>query len=82
VNEHAQLLTNALSAQTGYYVGCCQAMVAGIPWGMETIDFAAHDVPARSVLWRLTRAAPGRHRYVQRCSAVIPGCFINLETLD
>lgn len=49
---------------------------------METIDFAAYDEPARSVLRRLIRATPGRYRYVQRCSTVVPGCFINLETRD
>jgi hypothetical protein len=82
VNEHVKLLTDALSAQTGFHVSCCQGAIAGYPWGMETIDFAAYDEPARSVLRRLIRATPGRHYYLQRCSTVtVPWCFINLKTL-
>ena len=85
VNEHVELLTKALSEQTGFRVSCCRDAIGGYPWGMETIDFAAWDETARSVLRRLIRATSGRYYYLERCDPVVPGrqtwCFINLALL-
>lgn len=53
VNESASLPARELSNQTGLRVSCCQSAVAGIPWGMEKTQFAAHGEPARAVLRRL-----------------------------
>lgn len=63
--EHVNLLTGALEQQTGVHLGCCQAGVAGIPWGSTVIAFEARDQPARDVLLRLIRSEPGRDRLVR-----------------
>jgi hypothetical protein len=82
VLEHGQALADALSAQTGFHVSCCQASVGGVPWGMQTVAFEAHEETARSVLIRLMQAAGGGTHYLQRCDPVRPGqqtwCFINV----
>lgn len=81
--EHANLMTDALSAQTGFQISCCQGVAAGYPWGMDTVAFEARDEPARSVLLRLIRSVRGRHYYLVRCDPVSPGrptgCFINVQ---
>ncbi|MCZ2157115.1 MAG: hypothetical protein LC114_25005 [Bryobacterales bacterium] len=79
----AALMADALSAQTGLRVSCCQGAVAGIPWGMAEITFEANNEPARGVLTRLIAAAsPGqseRAYWLQRCDPLPSGwCFINL----
>jgi hypothetical protein len=85
VFEHAQALADALSSQTGFHVSCCQAVVAGVPWGMGAVPFEARDEPARSVLARLMTVAGGRSYYLQRCDPIQPGrqtwCFINVNAL-
>jgi hypothetical protein len=85
VAEHAKMLADALSTQTGFRVSCCQGDLAGYPWGLEFIAFEAHDEPARTVLRRLVASTPGRFHYLQRCDPVSPGretwCFINLRVL-
>jgi hypothetical protein len=53
INESASLMADDLSRQTGLRVSCCQSAIAGIPWGMEKVMFAANNEPARSVLRRL-----------------------------
>jgi hypothetical protein len=83
IAETARLMTDALSAQTGLHVSCCQSIVAGIPWGMAVVSFEAHDEPARNVLERLIRLSQttstvsSRYSWVLRCESV--WCFINLE---
>jgi len=79
----AAFMADALSAQTGLRVSCCQSAVAGIPWGMAEVAFEANNEPARNVLTRLiAAAAPGqsdRVYWLQRCDP-LPStwCFINL----
>lgn len=51
VLEHANLLAEELSHQTGAHVSCCQTSIIGLPWGMEKIPFEASDEPARRVLF-------------------------------
>lgn len=83
ISASAALMTDALSAQTGLQVSCCQGAVAGIPWGLQNIPFEASDEPARNVLKRLIVAAsggrPSWEYWLERCSP-LPStfCFINL----
>ena len=83
--DHVKLMTDSLSAQTGFQVSCCQAVIAGYPWGMENVTFEAQDESARSVLLRLIAETKGRYYYLQRCAPVSPGrqtfCFINLQAV-
>lgn len=79
----AALMADALSAQTGLRINCCQGAVAGIPWGLAEIPFAADNEPARRVLIRLIAAASPRqsHRayWLQRCDPLPSAwCFINV----
>ena len=87
IMQSAGLMTDALSAQTGLRVSCCQAGVAGIPWGLAEIFFEANDEPARSVLKRLFTAAainqPDRDYWLQRCDPLPSAwCFINLAHIS
>ena len=84
IAESANLMAAALSAQTGLSVGCCQASIGGVPWGLERIAFEAHDEPARSVLKRLIAASleghPNGYYWGERCSPLPwQSCFINLR---
>jgi hypothetical protein len=79
----AALMTDALSAQTGLRVSCCQGVVGGIPWGIKNIPFEASDEPARNVLKRLIVAAsggrPSWEYWLERCGPMPSTfCFINL----
>ena len=82
----ASLMADALSAQTGLRVNCCQGVIAGVPWGMAEISFEARDEPARDVFKRLIRAAAANHaateHWLQRCDP-LPSkwCFINLSAV-
>lgn len=87
IMQSASLMADALSAQTGLRVSCCQAFVAGIPWGLTEIFFEANDEPARSVLKRLFTAAainqPDRDYWLQRCDPLPSAwCFINLAHIS
>jgi hypothetical protein len=87
IAETANLMAEALSAQTGLRVSCCQSFVAGIPWGMAAITLEARDEPARNVLKRLiTEAAvnqPDRDYWLVRCDPLPSAwCFINLQPID
>ena len=82
--ETAGLMASALSLQTGKRVSCCQASVAGVPWGLASVTFEATDEPARSVLKRLIVASLNgqpNHSYAWtvRCDPNPAGwCFVNL----
>ncbi|MCZ2153231.1 MAG: hypothetical protein LC114_04910 [Bryobacterales bacterium] len=83
----AALMADALAAQTGLRVSCCQGAVAGIPWGMEAVTFEAQQEPARTVLTRLISAAApdkfSRAHWLQRCDPQPSAwCFINLAYVD
>ena len=84
IAETANLVTAALSAQTGLHVSCCQAFVAGVPWGGSTITFEARDESARNVLMRLIAAdlqgKPNHFYWLERCDPLPSNwCFINLR---
>jgi hypothetical protein len=89
IAQHGELLAKALSTQTGLRVFCCQSGVGGIPWGMATVAFEAHDEPARRVLERLirldqqSRNPSSRYYWFQNCDPdSIDGpryCFIDLR---
>jgi hypothetical protein len=84
IAETAKLMADALSAQTGLRVSCCQGFVAGVPWGMREVAFEARDEPARSVLKRLIAASlegrPNGYYWLQRCDPLrSQWCVINLQ---
>ncbi len=85
IAESARLMAEALSAQTGRRVDCCQAYVAGIPWGMAEIAFQATDEPARNVLTRLIAAASpdrsDRVHWLQRFCASSTCCLRTVPSL-
>jgi hypothetical protein len=72
INESASLMAADLSRQTGLRVSCCQSAIAGYPWGMEEVMFAANNEPARSVLRRL-----GLNHWHVRCDEKF--CFIDMR---
>jgi hypothetical protein len=72
INESASLMAADLSRQTGLRVSCCQSLIAGYPWGMEEVMFAANNEPARSVLRRL-----GLNHWHVRCDEKF--CFIDMR---
>jgi hypothetical protein len=92
IAEHAKLMADELSRQTGLHVGCCQALVAGAPWVMAQISFGADNKPARQVLKQLMVAEqkansessathPYYDHWVVRCDGTgAPWCFIEVES--
>jgi hypothetical protein len=72
IHESASLMAADLSRQTGLRVSCCQSVIAGYPWGMEEVMFAANNEPARSVLRRL-----GLNHWHMRCDDKF--CFIDMR---
>jgi hypothetical protein len=91
IAEHARLMAEDLSRQTGLHVGCCQALVAGVPWGMAEVTFEADNKPAREVLKSLLHIeeqansqASNRHpiydHWVVGCDGTgAPWCFVEVE---
>jgi hypothetical protein len=72
INASAALMAGDLSRQAGLRVSCCQSAIAGYPWGMEEVMFAAKNEPARSVLRRL-----GLNHWHVRCDEEF--CFIDMR---
>jgi hypothetical protein len=91
IAEHAKLMADELTKQTGLRISCCQSLVAGVPWGMAEVRFEADHKPAREVLKSLilieqqaNSQASGRHpdydHWVVRCAGTgDPYCFIEVE---
>ena len=91
IAEHAKLMADELSKQTGLHVGCCQAFVAGVPWGTAQISFESDNRPARKVLKQLMVAEqkanaessathPQYDHWTVRCDGTgAPSCFIEVE---
>jgi hypothetical protein len=91
IAEHAKLMTDELSKQTGLHIGCCQALVAGVLWGMAEVRFGADNQPAREVLkWLIlteeqaNSQASSRHpaydHWIVSCDGTgAPWCFIEVE---
>jgi len=91
IAEHANLMADELRKQTGLHIGCCQALVAGVPWGMAEVRFEADNKPAREVLkWlilieqQVNSQASSRHpnydHWVVSCDGTgTPWCFIEVE---
>jgi len=90
IAEHAKLMADQLSQQTGLHVSCCQSFVAGIPWGLAKVAFEADDTPAREVLKSLINIerqanskAPNRYpdfdHWTVSCDGTgAPWCFIEV----
>jgi hypothetical protein len=91
IAEHAKLMADELSKQTGLHVGCCQGLLAGVPWGMAQVRFEADNKPARQVLkWLIfaeqnansesSATHPDYDHWVVRCDGTgAPWCFIEVE---
>ncbi|HSY31744.1 MAG TPA: hypothetical protein VLA42_07130 [Verrucomicrobiae bacterium] len=91
IAEHANLMADALTKQTSWRIGCCQSLVAGVPWGMAEVRFEADHKPAREVLKSLilieqqansqgSSRHPDYDHWVVRCDGTgAPWCFINVE---
>lgn len=91
IAEHANLMADELSKQTGLHIGCCQFFVAGVPLGMAKVSFGADNKPAREVLkWLIlteqqaNSQASSRHpdydHWVVSCDGTgAPWCFIGVE---
>jgi hypothetical protein len=91
IAEHANLMADELSKQTGLHIGCCQALVAGVPWGMAQVRFEADNKSAREVLkWLMlteqqaNSQASSRHpdydHWVVSCDGTgAPWCFMEVE---
>jgi hypothetical protein len=79
VIEHAHLMSQELSKQTGARIDCCQALIAGVPWGLEKIWYSAQDEPARDVLIHLIHATRGHYYWLLRCEPSGVFCFLNVR---
>lgn len=91
IAEHAKLMADELSKQTGLHIGCCQSFVAGVPWGMAEVRFEADHKPAREVLRSLilieqqaNSQSSSRHPYYDHWAVRCDGtgasfCFIEVE---
>jgi hypothetical protein len=91
IAEHAKLMADQLSQQTGLNVSCCQAFVFGVPWGRASVAFAADNKPAREVLRSLIRIEkqanseasnmhPEFDHWTVSCDGTgAPWCFIEVE---
>jgi len=92
IAAHAELMAKQLSQQTGLHVSCCQAVVAGIPWGGQSISFEANDKSAREVVRMLIHfedlinsQSPSHHpsydHYSVNCDGTgAPWCAIEVQS--
>lgn len=90
IAEHANLMADELSRQTGLHIGCCQRLVAGVPWGTAKVTFEADNKPAREVLkglilieqpanWQASSQHPNYDLWVVSCDGTgAPWCFIEV----
>jgi hypothetical protein len=90
IADHASLMAEQLS-QTGLHVACCQASLAGVPWGLAEVTFETRNEPARLVLRKLIELeeqsmadAPNQHvkydRWTVTCDGTgAPWCFIDVQ---
>ena len=59
---------------------CCQALIAGIPWGSGKIKYQAAGVSARAVLEDLMEQTGGKQSYNLRCQPLdTRWCFISVQ---
>jgi hypothetical protein len=91
IAQHASLIADQLSEQTGLHISCCQTIVAGIPWGQAKVRFQANDEPARDVLRKLigleqqqnskaSNQHPAYDHWVVSCDGTgAPRCFIEVR---
>jgi hypothetical protein len=96
VYEHISLMMQALEAQTGIRVTCCQPGVGGVPWGSNVVAFEARGEVVRTAFLRLVRSVPslpprtqgrlveretGRYYWLMRCQPREPWCAINVRAI-
>lgn len=77
IHEVASLMAQDLSRQTGLKVSCCQSVVAGYPWGMNSITYGAEQIRARDVLKHLTAPQGELSRWMSRCDRHF--CFVDFR---
>jgi hypothetical protein len=91
IYQHAMLLAEQLSKQTGLHVSCCQTFVSGVAWGGASVFYGAEDKPAREVLETLIRLdqesstirlpRPYFDHWVVRCDGTgSPWCAIDVAS--
>jgi hypothetical protein len=91
IAEHAKLMADELSRQTGLHITCCQGFIAGVPWGQAVVPFQADDERARDVLRQLiqleqrenavagARHPPYNHWMVECDGTGSPWCAIEVR---
>ena len=82
--NHIADLASAMAAQvtesSGLHFYCCQALVAGMPWGGRSITYQANHIPAREVLEDLIVKDGSAESYSLRCEPLDKRwCFINVN---
>ena len=89
IAESANLMTTALSSETGLHVACCEPFsIGGNPaqeWGFDDAPFEARNEPARRILARLIRLnarSPMHSAHFHWLVGCYRGfCFINVENV-
>jgi hypothetical protein len=85
IAEHAKLMAESLSAQTGLKVSCCQTLAPGRFWGTSVVEYGAIDETARKVLEQLivltqqSESVTSRNYWLVRCDSGY--CFIDVKNV-
>lgn len=85
IAEHAKLMAESLSAQTGLKVSCCQTLAPGRFWGTSVVEFGAKDETARKILEQLivltqqSEIVTSRNYWLVRCDSGY--CFIDVKNV-
>jgi hypothetical protein len=82
IYDSARLMAASLTTQVGMPVSCCQPVIAGVPWGVKSVAFAAREEPARRILRRLIRANFQRAYWLVRCAPSGAGCVIQVKDIQ
>ena len=82
IADLATQMANQMTQTTGFHFSCCQAGVAGRPWGWTKMQYQASSKPAREVLADLMEAEGRTKAYFAACEAHSHDfCFINVEAV-
>ncbi len=84
--NHIADLASAMAAQitesSGLQFYCCQALVAGVPWGGRSITYQANQIPARDVLEDLIVKNGATESYSLGCEPLDKRfCFIDVHSV-
>jgi hypothetical protein len=76
-------LSRALERSVGRPFACCETLVAGVPWGMNSVAYQASDRAAREVLEDLIDKAGVHQSYSVMCEPFSQSaCFISLHEVS